>query len=131
MDVNNAEIVTVLHKNSHFAAVSVSIHNKSVSEIIVYDGNKSNAVVWWNQRLRCLIRKIGYPNSNLIKARRYSSDDYSGIDFINQPSHDNSNCGPIAAMVLLYKFLPEEIDYRMSVPAFLGFIIKKLLHMLG
>ena len=130
MNINDAEIITVLHKSSHFAAVSVSIHNKSVSEIIVYDGRKSNAVAWWNPRLRCLLKKRCHPNSDLTKARRYSSDDFSGIDFINQPSHDNSNCGPIAAMVLLCKFLPEDIDYRMSVPAFRGFLIKKLLHML-
>ena len=64
------------------------------------------------------------------KARGYTSDDFFGIDFINQPCNDNSNCGPIAAMVILYKFLPEEIDYTLSVLAFRSFILEKVTCML-
>ena len=64
------------------------------------------------------------------KARGYTSDDFLGIDFINQPCNDNSNFGPIAAMVILHKFLPEEIDYILSVPAFRSFILEKLTCML-
>jgi len=130
MNLKNAEIVTVLHKNNHFAAVSVTICNKSVSEIIVYDGKKCNGVVWWSNGLRCLLKKIGYPHIYMNKARKYSSTDFSGVDFILQSSEDNSNCGPIAAMVVFNKFLPEEIDYQISVNQFRGSIIKNLLHIL-
>ena len=129
-EVANAEIITVLHRSNHFSAVGVTIQKKIIKEIIIYDGKHKNPVVWWKQRLRCLLRKIGHPKSNLKKARGYTSDDFFGIDFINQPCNDNSNCGPIAAMVILYKFLPEEIDYTLSVPAFRSFILEKLTCML-
>ena len=64
------------------------------------------------------------------KARKYSSTDFYGVDFILQPVEDNSNCSPIAAMVVFNNFFPENIDYRNGVNQFRGFIIKNLLHML-
>ena len=66
----------------------------------------------------------------LHKARKYSVTDFSSVYFILQPNDDNSNCGPIAAMVLFHNFLPEKIDYKIGVNQFRVFVINNLLRML-
>ena len=126
----SCEVLTVLHHHNHFAAVKVTISNESISEIIIYDGKRCNGVLFWKNGLRCLLKKIGHSYLNLHKARKYSITDFSGVDFILQPNDDNSNCGPIAAMVLIHKFLPEKCDYNMSVNQFRVFVIDNLLEML-
>ena len=85
---------------------------------------------FWKNGLKCLLKKIGHSYLNLHKARKNNVSDFFGVDFILQPNDDNSNCGPIAAMVLIHKFLPEKCDYNMSVNQFRVFVIDNLLEML-
>lgn len=94
------------------------------------DGKRCNGVLFWKNGLRCLLKKIGHSYLNLHKARKYSVTDFSSVDFILQPNDDNSNCGPIAAMVLFHNFLPEKIDYKIGVNQFRVFVINNLLRML-
>lgn len=128
--IKSCEVLTVLHHHNHFAAVNVTISDESISEIIIYDGKRCNGVLFWKNGLRCLLKKIGHSYLNLHKARKYSVTDFSSVDFILQPNDDNSNCGPIAAMVLFHNFLPEKIDYKIGVNQFRVFVINNLLRML-
>ena len=126
----NCEVLTVLHHHNHFATVQVTISNESISEIIIYDGKRCHGIPFWKNGLKCILKKIGHTYINLHKARKYGVSDFAGVDFILQPNDDNSNCGPIAAMVLIDKFLPGKCDYNMSVNQFRVFVIDNLLHML-
>ena len=98
-------IVSVTYNNSHFAIMRLNLDNKHA---YFYDG-LSRSIADWKPHMNHILNQYGYRTQDWTMLPGPKKNELDGITIKQE---DQSNCGPIACMILWKMFKPDELDLR-------------------